>query len=116
MTDTPWFWQRGDTRNQAGDTSHANVTTGGGDGDGVAPVCVGSVDGPLRAEIARSYMEDAGLTVFLQGEAVAGVYGMVSGPLSTVRVFVPASQAEEGARVFAELDFESTGDLLPDDE
>lgn len=116
MTDAAWFWKRGGKRKQADDPTHADVTTGGGDGEGIEPVCIGSVEGPLRAEIARGYMEDAGLTVFLQGEAVAGVYGMVSGPLSTVRVFVPASQAEEGARVFAELDFDSSGDLPPDDE
>ena len=83
----------------------ARVTTGGGDGDGVGPVCIGAVEGPLRAEIARSYLEQAGITAFLQGEAIANVYGLVSGPLSVVRVFVPAAQAEEGARIFAELDF-----------
>lgn len=115
MTDAAWIWHRGDKHKHADEDTDVGATTGG-DGNGVAPVCVGTVDGPLRAEIARSYLEDAGLTVFLQGEAVAGVYGMVSGPLSTVRVFVPASQAEEGARVFAELDFDSSGDLLPDDE
>lgn len=116
MTDAAWFWQRGDKHKQADDAAQPNATTGGGDGEGVAPVCVGVVEGPLRAEIARGYLEDAGLTVFLQGEAVASVYGMVSGPLSTVRVFVPASQAEEGARVFAELDFSTGGAPLADDE
>ncbi len=115
MTDAAWIWHRGDKHKQTGDATEVNSTTGG-DGEGVAPVCIGVVEGPLRAEIARGYMEDAGLTVFLQGESVAGVYGMVSGPLSTVRVFVPASQAEEGARVFAELDFDSSGNLPPDDE
>ena len=114
MTNAAWFWKRGSKRKQAAEATDARATTG--DGEGVAPVCIGVVEGPLRAEIARGYLEDAGLTVFLQGEAVAGVYGMVSGPLSTVRVFVPSSQAEEGARVFAELDFNSDGDFLPEDE
>jgi len=35
--------------------------------------------------------------------------GVVGGPLAEVRIFVPAVQAEEAARIFAELDF-SGGD------
>lgn len=83
----------------------AGEATGGGGGTGVGPVCIGEVEGPLRAEIARSYLEEAGIDAFLQGEAVAGVYGVVSGPLGTFRVLVPAAQAEEAARIFSELDF-----------
>jgi hypothetical protein len=92
----------------------ARATTGGGGGSGVAPVCVGVVAGPLRAELARSYLEQAGISVYLQGAAVAGAYGLAGGPLAEVRVFVPASQAEEAARIFAELDF-SAGDAADED-
>ncbi len=84
----------------------ARATTGGGPGDGVGPVCIGIIEGPLRAEIARTYLEQAGIAVYLQGEAVAGIYGLVSGPLGAVRVYVPAAQAEEAALVFAELDLD----------
>jgi hypothetical protein len=87
---------------QAGDTRE---TTGGEPGDGVGPVCVAVVEGPLRAEIARTYLEQAGITVYLQGEALGSVYGFTSGPLGAVRVLVPAAQAEEAARIFDELDF-----------
>ena len=45
-------------------------TTGGEPGDGVGPVCIGVVEGPLRAEIARTYLEQAGISVYLQGEAL----------------------------------------------
>jgi hypothetical protein len=76
---------------------------GGGD-----PVCIGSVEGPLRAEIARTYLEQAGILVYLQGEILGSVYGFVTGPLGSVRVYVPAAQAEEAAEVFAELDFDDT--------
>ncbi len=79
--------------------------TGGGPGDGLGPVCIGSVEGPLRAEIARTYLEQAGLTVHLQAESVGSIYGLITGPLSLVRVLVPAAQADEAARIFAELDF-----------
>ena len=84
-------------------------TTGGDPGDGVGPVCVGIVEGPLRAEIARTYLEQAGITVYLQGEALGSVYGFTSGPLGSVRVLVPAAQAEEATRIFGELDFTDTG-------
>jgi hypothetical protein len=86
----------------------AQATTGGG-GSGVEPVCIGVVAGPLRAELARSYLEQAGISVYLQGAAVAAAYGLVGGPLAEVRVFVPAAQAEEAARIFAELDFGGEG-------
>jgi hypothetical protein len=82
----------------------AQATTGG-DGSGVEPVCVGVVAGPLRAELVRSYLEQAGVSVYLQGAAVAAAYGLAGGPLAEVRVFVPAAQAEEAARIFDELDF-----------
>jgi hypothetical protein len=68
-------------------------------------VRIGVVEGPLRAEIARSYLEDAGITVFLQASTVGRVYGLVGGPLAEVQVYAPAAQAEEAARIFAELDF-----------
>ncbi len=92
----------------------ARESTSGGPGDGLAPVCIGTIEGPLRAEIARTYLEQASITVYLQAESVGSIYGFVSGPLSLVRVFVPAAQAEEAARIFAELDFadQAIGDQL----
>jgi hypothetical protein len=98
-------WQGASDERDRGDAdAPARSTTGGGGGSGIGPVCVGVVAGPLRAEIARSFLEQAGISVHLQGAAVAGAYGLASGPLAEVRVFVPAAQAEEAARIFAELD------------
>jgi hypothetical protein len=106
MTARTLFWRRLAGRgDQADSASTARAATGGGDGMGVGPVCIGVISGPLRAEIARSYLEQAGISVFLRGEAIAGVYGVVTGPLGDVRVFVPAAQAEEAERIFGELDF-----------
>ncbi|HEU4322117.1 MAG TPA: DUF2007 domain-containing protein [Roseiflexaceae bacterium] len=99
----PWFGERprsdGDEQEREAQTD-ARETTGGG---GAGPVCIGVVEGQLRAEMVRSYLEDAGFTVYLQGESVAGVYGLVGGLLSQVRVFVPAAQAEEALPVFEEF-------------
>jgi hypothetical protein len=96
------------------DAMTARTASGGGGGAGVAPLCIGVVAGPLRAELARSYLEQAGINVYLQGAAIAGAYGLAGGPLAEVRVFVPASQAEEAARIFAELDF-AVGDGVDED-
>ena len=82
-------------------------TTTGGYGSGVGPVCIAVVEGPLRAEIARSFLEQEGITVYLQGVAVASAYGLAGGPLAEVQIFVPAAQAEEATRIFAELDLGS---------
>lgn len=81
----------------------AGERTGGG-GDGVGPVCIAEVDGIIRAQLVRSYLEDAGIPVHLAGEAIAGVYGLLQGPLSIVQVYVPAAVAEEARALLAELD------------
>ncbi|MEP7187899.1 MAG: DUF2007 domain-containing protein [Roseiflexaceae bacterium] len=103
----------GPTKKPGQDSAEADEmreTTGGEPGDGVGPVCVGVVEGPLRAEIARTYLEQAGISVYLQGEALGSVYGFTSGPLGSVRVLVPAAQSEEAAQIFGELDFSAQSD------
>lgn len=77
--------------------------TGGG-GGGVGPVCVAEVEGIIRAQIIRSYLEDAGIPAHLAGEAVAGVYGLLQGPLSIVKVYVPAALANDARELLADLD------------
>jgi len=106
MTENVLYWQGGADEPERAQASapDAREATGGA-GDGVAPVCIGVIDGPLRAEIARTYLEQNGIVAHLLADSVGSVYGLVSGPLGTVRVFVPVSQAEEAARIFAELDF-----------
>jgi len=91
-------------------------TTGGDPDDGVGPVCVGVVEGPLRAEIARTYLEQAGIAVYLQGEALGSVYGFTSGSMGMVRVMVPAAQAKEAAQIFGELDFSEADDDSQDED
>jgi hypothetical protein len=106
MTMRTLSWQGADdTRERDETAAPARAAGGDGRGDGVAPVCIGVVVGPLRAELACSYLEQAGISVYLQGASVAGAYGLVGGPLGEVRVFVPAAQSEEAARIFSELDF-----------
>lgn len=101
-----WFGLNGALGLASPEDAGTHEATGGQPGDGTGPVCIGVVEGPLRAEIARTYLEQAGVTVFLQGESLAGVYGFTSGPLGVMRVLVPAAQAEEAARIFGELDLD----------
>jgi len=105
MATRPLFWSGSDDTHGRDEPAAARATTGGDGGAGVEPVCVGVVAGPLRAELARSFLEQAGISVYLQGAATAGAYGLIDGPLAEVRIFVPAAQAEEAAQLFAELDF-----------
>src|SRR5213596_2334252 len=105
-----WIGSNRKLGQDSADSNGAQEATGGDPGDGVGPVCVGVVEGPLRAEIARTYLEQAGISVYLQGEALGSVYGFTSGPLGEVRVLVPAAQAEEAARIFGELDFSNEND------
>ena len=98
-----WLPFGGDHDQNTADSA-SQATTGGGGGE---PVCIGTVDGPLRAEIARTYLEQAGVTVHLQAESASSLYGVVSGPLGVVELWVPAAEAEEAARLFSELDFGS---------
>ncbi len=102
----------GSTKKLGQDNAEADNTreTTGGASGGAGPVCVGVIEGPLRAEIARTYLEQAGISVYLQGEALGSIYGFTSGPLGEGRVLVPAAQAEEAARIFGELDFSDKGD------
>ena len=68
------------------------------------PVAVAQVEGALQAQLVQSFLEDAGIAVFLEGVSSAGIGGMLSGPLGAVRVFVPASQADDARQVLAEYD------------
>src|SRR4051812_24931458 len=103
MTTPTLSWTGPADKSGQADAIEAARATSGGGGSGVAPLCIGVVAGPLRAELARSYLEQAGISVYLQGAAIASAYGLAGGPLAEVRVFVPAAQAEEAARIFAEL-------------
>ncbi len=105
-----WIGPTKKTRQNSTEAHEIRETTGGEPGDGIGPVCIGVVEGPLRAEIARTYLEQAGISVYLQGEALGSVYGFTSGPLGSVRVLVPAIQAEEAAQIFSELDFSDQSD------
>jgi hypothetical protein len=68
------------------------------------PQLVAHVDGSLQAELVRSFLEDAGIAVYLEGIEAAAIGGMLMGPLGAVRVFVPAGQADEARRILSEYD------------
>ncbi len=68
------------------------------------PVAVAHVEGALQAELVQSFLEDAGIVVFLDGITSAGIGGMLAGPLGAVHVYVPAGQAAEARTILADYD------------
>jgi hypothetical protein len=87
---------------------------GDGAGNGVSaeqhetqpPVCVGVVDGPINGEIARSFLESAGIPAFVQRDTLGAIYGLTTGSYGRVAIFVPAAFADEARALFAELSFD----------
>lgn len=49
----------------------------------------------LQAEFIRGFLEAAGFLVRLEGEALGTIYGLQTGPLAEVKVFVPKGQVAE---------------------
>ena len=89
----------------------ARATTAGGGGDGLAPVCIGVVDGPLRAEIARTYLEQAGITIL----AVRRADGqMVVNPTGEVVLNADDTLIALGTR--ADLERMADGGKMPHDK
>lgn len=46
----------------------------------------------MEAEILKGYLESREIKVFLKGEAAGQLYGLSSGPLAQVELFVPSEQ------------------------
>lgn len=86
------------------------TTTGGGKHPG-EPVLVYSAANDLEAQLIKTYLESNDIPVWLQGEAVGKVYGMVVGALAEVRVYVPEPLAQKAI----ELLEEASDDETPDD-
>jgi hypothetical protein len=49
-----WFGLNGALGSDSAEGADTRESTGGRPGDGIGPVCIGIVEGPLRAEIART--------------------------------------------------------------
>lgn len=68
-------------------------------------VRVGVIDGPINGEIARSYLEDAGIPAVLQRNTLGSIYGLTGGSFGQVAIYVPASRADEAKQLLDELSF-----------
>jgi hypothetical protein len=66
---------------------------------------IGVVQGPINGEIARSFLEDAGIPAIARGNALGSIYGLTQGSFGEVAIYVPQAHAEEARRLFAELSF-----------
>ena len=66
------------------------------------PVLVYEASGDLEAQVIKAYLQDAGIPVMLQGEALGRVYGLTVGKIAQVRVYVPAPLAERALDLLRE--------------
>ena len=67
-------------------------------------VILTTIEGSINAQMLRSFLEDAGIEVFLAGESSAGVYGMLGGAIGAVNVMVPAPYLEEAHLILQDFD------------
>ncbi len=63
---------------------------------------VAEVPGRLEAEIVKSLLESSGFEVRLKGEAVGELYGLQTGPLSEIKVLVPAKDAPLAQKILSQ--------------
>ena len=56
----------------------------------------------MEAEILKGYLESREIKVFLKGEAAGQLYGLSSGPLAQVELFVPSEQFDLALSILEE--------------
>jgi len=83
-------------------------------------VVIDMAAGMLQAEILRGMLEAQEIQVWLNQEGAAHAYGLAVGPIGTVEILVPSSQAERGMAILEEyyagnLEQESDFPELPAD-
>lgn len=66
------------------------------------PRKIATLTNPAEAEVLRGFLEARGIQVMLSKEGASTAYGLTAGAFGETEVFVPASQAEEAERIFAE--------------
>ncbi len=68
-------------------------------------------NGQLEADMIRLMLEAHGLTPVLRGESAGAVYGLTSGALGEVKIFVPVVQQDQAIRLLKEME---SGELETD--
>lgn len=71
-----------------------------------------SASGALQANLIKSLLEAAGITVLLSAESAGAVIGLTMGALGTVDVWVPSERLAEARQMIAQV--ESAGDEVGD--
>lgn len=81
-----------------------------------ARVC--SAAGMPQANLIKSLLEAAGMTVLLYGESAGAVYGFTVGEMGTVDVWVPVERLAEAQAIIAELEKPGQGsaDIVHDED
>lgn len=88
--------------------AQADVVPGGGPHH---IVLLGTIHGPLNAEVARGVLEEDGVDVMLRGNTVGTVWGLTIGRFGLVQLYVRAADAERAHQILSELRFDEYQDL-----
>jgi hypothetical protein len=72
-------------------------------------------NGYMDAQLIKNYLESFDLTVYSFEESVGLSYGLTSGPLAEVELYVPVAQAEEAEKYMRQY-AEASGQDTPDFE
>lgn len=75
--------------------------------------------GQLEGEMTRLFLESKGVRAVAYGESAGKTYGLTVAPMGGVKIYVPASQAEEAERLLADMQagkFENPDVQPPEDE
>ena len=79
-----------DRREQGEQSGHSELTT----------ICV--VYGPLKAQVIRAKLEQAGIPVLLRYESIGPVIGITVDGIGEVHICVPAGHADEARALIEE--------------
>jgi hypothetical protein len=72
-------------------------------------------NGYLDAQLIKNYLESFGITVYDFEESVGLSYGLTSGPLGEVELYVPTAQAEEADGYMRQY-AQASGQDVPDED
>lgn len=67
-------------------------------------VTIGSYTNVFEAEIAKSFLEDAGFEVFLQNERIMSMYASIAGDMYQVQLQVDSEKESEAKKLLQDLD------------
>lgn len=96
----PWQQARQTKQDQPTPARSGMTARTGGPGDD-EPVLIARISGPVRIEMAKEALRDAGIPAYIKRDTMGMVYGLSVGPLAGGEIWVPRPLAEQAEDVLA---------------